>query len=120
MLTDQPPRIMSRRDVTVHHQDVSIRAYLGRGVHSTAGPLLGEVDDILADARSGAPQWVVIRVRALLARYRALPITLVLRTADGLIVPVSRTTLRNSPRIRPGTALTARQELQLHTYWTRH
>lgn len=100
-----------------HIRDVAIRAYLGRGVHSTSGPLLGHVVDVLADARSGAAQWVVVRLRGPVPRHRALPFALLLETARGLAVPLSRTTLRDSPQIKVGANMTARQELDLHSYW---
>lgn len=106
--------------MAVHIPDMAIRTYLGHEVHTTTGPSLGHIVDILADAQSGAPQWVVVRLRSLLPRHRALPFALLLRTAHGLVVPVSRTTLRDSPQIRLGTAMTARQELDLHAYWTGH
>ncbi|NYF96744.1 PRC-barrel domain-containing protein [Janibacter cremeus] len=106
--------------MAVHSPDMAIRNYLGHEVHSTAGPLLGHIVDILADARSGVPQWAVVTLRGLLPRHRALPFALLLRTAHGLVVPVSRTTLRDSPQIRLGTAMTARQELDLRAYWTAH
>ncbi|WP_338752123.1 PRC-barrel domain-containing protein [Janibacter alittae] len=106
--------------MAVRIPDMAIRNYLGHEVHSTAGPLLGHVVDILADARSGTAQWVVVSLRGFLPRHRALPCALVLRTAGGLGVPVSRRTLRDSPQIRLGTAMTARQELDLHAYWIGH
>lgn len=106
--------------MAVHIPDLAIRSYLGHEVRSTTGQLLGHIVDILADAESAVPEWVVVSLRGLLPRHRALPCALLLRTTQGLVVPVSRRTLRDSPQIRLGSAMTARQELDLHAYWTGH
>lgn len=97
-----------------------IRAYMGRLIRSSTGPTLGHVVDVLADARSRSPHWLVIRLRGPLGGHRALPLALSLQGADGLLAPVSRRTLQNSPRIRVGASLTARQELDVQTYWMTH
>lgn len=104
--------------MAVHIPDLAIRSYLGHEVRSTTGQLLGHIVDILADAESAVPQWVVVGLPGLLPRHRAIPFALLLQTTRGLVVPVSRTTLRNSPQIRLGSAMTARQELDLHAFWT--
>ena len=62
----------------------------------------------------------LVSLRGLLPRHRALPFALLLRTTQGLVVPVSRRTLQDSPQIRSGSAMTSRQELDLHAYWTGH
>lgn len=106
--------------MAVHIPDMAIRTYLGQELRSTTGQLLGHIIDLLADAQSGVPQWAVVSLRGLRPRQRALPVALLLRTTQGLVVPVSRRTLRDSPQIRLGSAMTARQELDLHAYWTGH
>lgn len=106
--------------MAVHIPDMAIRSYLGHEVRSTTGQFLGHIVDILADAESAVPQWVVVSLRGLLPRHRALPFALLLRTTQGLVVPVSRRTLQDSPQIRSGSAMTSRQELDLHAYWTGH
>lgn len=104
----------------MHTPDMVIRTYVGQTITSTTGARLGRVVDVLADARSRSPQWLVVRVRGPWAGHRALPLALSAQTADGLITPVSRNTLRDSPRIRLGAHLTAPQELDVQTYWTTH
>lgn len=92
-------------------------AYLGRTVSSTTGPPLGRIEDLLADAHSHAPQWAVIRLVGIRARYRALPLLLVLETERGLVAPVTRAMLRTTPTVALGVGLTAAQELALHGSW---
>lgn len=99
---------------------VALRAYLGRTVCSCSGATLGHIDDVLGDARSRVAQWAVLRLRGLLPRYRAIPLTLLVETAHGLVMPVSRSTIRASPPVRARSDLSARQERELRRYWTDH
>jgi hypothetical protein len=103
--------------MAVHHPGRGLRTPWGEAVLSPAGHPLGRVEDLLVDARSGNPQWVVVRLRGLLPRHRALPLALLRRAPGGFVVPVSRRSLRDSPRVVSGVALTARQELALYVYW---
>lgn len=100
--------------------DAAICTYLGRYVRGSTGMLLGRIDDVLADARSRVPQWLVIRVVGPLPRHRGLPLGFLLETDRSLVVPVSRRTLRQAPRVTLGAHLTARQELALRQYWMSH
>ncbi|WP_435198429.1 PRC-barrel domain-containing protein [Janibacter sp. GS2] len=97
--------------------DAAICAYLGRRVRSSTGGVLGRVDDVLADASSRVPQWLVVRVSGPLPRHRALPLALLLEMKQGLVAPVSRRTLGRAPTIALGAHLTATQELALRQYW---
>lgn len=97
--------------------DVAMCAYLGRCVRSSTGAVLGRVDDVLADASSRVPQWLVVRVVGPLPRHRALPLALLLEVKQGLIAPISRRALGRAPTIALGTHLTAKQELALRRYW---
>lgn len=95
-------------------------SYFGRSVRSTSGPTLGRVEDLLADARSRAPQWLVIRLVGLPPRHRALPLVLVLETNQHLIAPVTRRMLREAPPLSLRADLTTQQELELRRYWVDH
>lgn len=100
--------------------DATICTYLGRYVRGSTGVVLGRIDDVLADARSRVPQWLVIRLVGPLPRHRAMPLGSLLETDQSLMAPVSRHTLRDAPRVRLGAHLTARQELALRQYWMSH
>lgn len=95
-------------------------SYLGRPLRSSMGPALGRIDDVLADAQSRAPQWLIIRLTTMAPMHRALPLVLVLTLERGLVAPVTRRALRDSPKVRLGVDLTAQQELALHKYWMDH
>lgn len=100
--------------------DETICAYFGRTIRSSAGPPLGRIEDVLADARSRVAQWVVIRLPGPAPRYRALPLFLLIELDRGLMAPVSTRTLRRAPKVALGAALTAQQELALRRYWVDH
>lgn len=104
----------------MQHTHADICTYLGRRLLSSTGPTLGRVHDVLADARSRAPQWLVVRLPGLRSNHRALPLQLVLMLDRGLVAPVSPRTLRRAPRVRAGHHLTARDELTLRRYWIDH
>lgn len=97
---------------------VALRAYLGQTICSSSGATLGHIDDVLGDVRSRAAQWVVVRLRGPLPRHRAIPLTLLLETRHGLVVPASPTAVRSSPPVRARSDLSARQEQELQRYWT--
>lgn len=94
--------------------------YLDRPVRSSTGPILGRVYDVLADAYSRTPQWLVLRTAGPLPGYRAVPLQLVLDLDRGLVVPICARTLRRAPRIRRGHHLTAQEELVQRRYWMTH
>lgn len=92
--------------------------YSGRRVHTISGVVLGRVVDVLGDAHSGAPQWVIIRVWGPRWSHRAAPIGLCLESLGRIVLPTSRRGLCAGPSIRPGVALTAQEELNLRAYWS--
>lgn len=100
--------------------EVQIRRYLGRSVHSIAGPMLGRVEDVLADVRSHHPQWLLLRMTGLRRGCRAIPLAIVLETDQRLIAPVARGTLREAPGVSLRADLTAQDELELRRYWMDH
>lgn len=98
--------------------DNAVQGYLGHRIHGARGDTLGHVVDILADARSGVPHWLVIRVAGLRRSHRAAPISLCLASRGRLVMPVTRQALLEGPLVRPRTALTAAEELALRVHWS--
>ena len=92
--------------------------YVGRRVRTIDGRVLGDIDDVLVDARSGAVQWLVLRVRGMRRRHRAIPVNLSIEVRGQLVVPTTRHTLLAAPHVRLGGALTASQERRLRAHWT--
>lgn len=97
-----------------------VSAYLERPVYSTAGPQLGVIDDVLLDARSRAPHWIVIRLLGPLRRHRAVPLVLVLEEQGRLALPLTALAVRHSPRLPRRADLTTHDELALRRYWLDH
>lgn len=95
-------------------------SYLGRRVHDARGTRLGRVDDVLLDARSACPQWLVIRLPGILSRRRGAPLLLAVEGVDGLVLPLTHQALRRSPPLPWRAHLTAVQELALRRYWMDH
>lgn len=91
--------------------------YLHRRVLSCLGPRLGSVEDVLLDAHAQTPQWLVIRLPGPVRRRRAVPLLLATEGRGGLVLPLTKETLRRSPRVPWRTHLTADQELALRRYW---
>lgn len=97
-----------------------ISTYLDKPVFSTTGSRLGTVDDVLLDARSQAPHWLIIRLPGPLRRLRVVPLVLVLEVRRRLAVPLTSRALRASPRVPWRAQLTAHDELALRRYWVDH
>lgn len=92
--------------------------YVGRRVCTIDGRHLGDVDDVLVDARSGAVQWLVLRMRGVRRRHRAVPVNLSIEVHGQLVVPTSRRTLLAAPHVSLGGSLTSSQERSLRAHWT--
>lgn len=101
-------------------RNTTICTYLGRSIRSSAGPVLGRVDDVLADAHSRVAEWLVIRLPGPWSRHRAVPLFLLIDVEQGLVAPVSPHTLRRAPKVALGAPLTTQQELVLRRYWMDH
>lgn len=96
------------------------RHYLGRQVRNTAGTRLGRIEDVLLDARTRSPEWLVIRLPGLRRRHRGAPLLLAMEEYEGLVLPLTEETLRSSPRISWRAHLTTVQERALRRYWMDH
>lgn len=96
----------------------ALERYLGREVHAADGTLLGHVSDVLADARGGALDWLVVRLVGPLPRHRAIPLRMSIEVTGRLLVPTSRAALRSAPAVRPGRGLTAPEELRQRHHWS--
>lgn len=94
--------------------------YLGRRVRNTAGTRLGRIEDVLLDARTRSPEWLIIRLPGLRRRHRGAPLVLAMEEYEGLVLPLSLHTLQRSPRIPWRRHLTTVQESALRRYWMDH
>lgn len=92
--------------------------YLGRAVRTRKGVLLGRVSDVLSDAESRSPQWLVVRLKGAVPRHRPLPLQLVLDDEVDLVVPISADVLRSAPVARVATHLVSSQEMSWRRYWS--
>lgn len=93
------------------------RRYLDRRVHASTGEYLGRVSDVLSDARSMDPQWLVVRLRGILPRHRPLPIQLVLDEERNLVTPITAEMLQRAPVAEIATDLGAEEEIGWRRYW---
>ncbi|KRE36916.1 hypothetical protein ASG73_11360 [Janibacter sp. Soil728] len=94
------------------------RRYLGRPVRTRRGVLLGRVSDVLSDAESRDPQWLVVRLRGVVPRHRPLPLQLVLEEEHALVAPISADVLRSAPVATVATDLRSSQEMSWRRYWS--
>ena len=99
---------------------IALDTYLGRVVHTAGGTALGRIVDVLADAQSRTPHWLVLRARGLRPRHRAVPIALCLESRGRLLVPTSTGQLLDSPPVRLRGPLTSRDEIALRAHWFTH
>lgn len=94
-----------------------VMEHLGRKVVSTSDETLGRVSDVLAEAETRTPRWLVIQLRRPLWGHRAVPLSLAVEKRQRIYLPLSSATLRGSPPVRIRSSLTAAEERSLTAYW---
>jgi PRC-barrel domain protein len=86
--------------------------WVGEPVDDSSGERLGKVSGIFADAETGEPKWLVLRMGRL-AGEAAVPFEHSAEGGGRVWVAYEREAVRNSPRLKAGQKLNAGQELQL-------
>jgi hypothetical protein len=85
---------------------------VGARVDDSAGQRLGKVSGVLVDATSNEPRWLIIKIGRF-AGDAAVPSEHTAPVAGRVWVAYERSEVRNSPKLSPSRALSAKQELQL-------
>lgn len=88
----------------------------GMRIDGADGRSLGKVAGLHLDAEDGEPRWAVIRLGPL-AGCTAIPFGHVAEGGGRLWAAYERDWVREAPRLKPGEALTALQELELCAHW---
>nr|WP_257910678.1 hypothetical protein [Janibacter limosus] len=76
------------------------------------------VSDVLSDAESRSPQWLVVRLKGAVPRHRPLPLQLVLDDEVDLVVPISADVLRSAPVAGVATHPVSSREMSWRRYWS--
>ena len=107
MADEAPPRNGSRT--------VSLEALLeleGAQVDDVSGSSAGKLDGVFADAESGEPAWLLIKL-GLFGKAVPVPAEDCAAAAGRLWIPYSREDLRASPSVDSHKPLTREQELEI-------
>ena len=91
-------------------------SHVGHDLYDTEHHKIGKINQAFRGPR-GTLEWVRVSTGLLGSKDRFVPIAQAQRTDDGLVVPISKETVQDSPTIHPQLAeLTADEEAVLRDY----
>jgi hypothetical protein len=87
------------------------------GVVDSEGNKLGVVSDVISDNNTLEPRWLVVDVGVLRTSHY-VPATGAYRTIEGdVVVPFTKDTVKDSPRVHKTHVITPDDERELHDYY---
>ena len=89
-----------------------VEGWIGARLDEISGASVGKVEGAYVDEKSGLPEWILIRVGRF-GHHCVVPAREAVAGVGHVWVPWDRNSIRRSPRVEPGGALTADEERQL-------
>lgn len=89
-----------------------VEGWVGSRLDEISGASVGKVEGAYLDEKSGLPEWILVRVGRF-GHHCVVPAREAVAGVGHVWVPWDRNSIRRSPRVEPGGALTADEELQL-------
>jgi hypothetical protein len=89
-----------------------VESWVGARLDEISGAGIGKVEGGYVDEKTGLPEWILIRVGRF-GHHCVVPARQAVAGVGHVWVPWDRNSIRRSPRVEPGGALTAEEELQL-------
>jgi len=93
-----------------------VEGWVGARLDEISGTSVGKVEGAYADAKSGLPEWILIRVGRF-GHHCVVPAREAVAGVGHVWVPWDRNSIRRSPRVEAEGALTAGEELQLCSHY---
>lgn len=88
-----------------------VRSWVGFKVDEMGGSSVGKIDEVLVDAESGEPSWLVIRMG--LRRRSAIPFEFTAAGVGHVWIPYGKDAVRSAPEVDPRSGLDRAAELTL-------
>ncbi len=95
----------------------SIRGLTGKDVYDPNGEKIGSAAEVYLDDETDQPEWITVRTGLFGTKDSFVPIRDATLTDDGVYVPVSKTAVKDAPRIDSDGHLSPGQERELYRYY---
>jgi uncharacterized protein (TIGR02271 family) len=97
----------------------TISRVIGQDVYDESGEKIGSAAEIYLDDETGQPEWVTVRTGLFGTKESFVPIRDADLTDDGLRVPVSKTRVKDAPKVDADGHLSPQEEEELYRYYGR-
>src|SRR4029450_7586716 len=95
----------------------TISRVIGEDVYDESGEKIGSAAEVYLDDETGQPEWVTVRTGLFGTKESFVPIRNADLTDDGVRVPVSKTQVKDAPKIDTDGHLSAEEEQELYRYY---
>ncbi|WP_222194715.1 DUF2382 domain-containing protein [Modestobacter italicus] len=93
---------------------------IGADVYDADGDKIGTASEVFLDDQSGNPEWVTVKTGMFGTKETFVPIREADLTGDGLRVPVSKSAVKDAPKIDQDGHLSPDEEAQLYRHYGMH
>jgi uncharacterized protein (TIGR02271 family) len=95
----------------------TISRVIGQDVYDESGEKIGSAAEVYLDDETGEPEWVTVRTGLFGTKESFVPIRNADLTNDGVRVPVSKTQVKDAPKIDTDGHLSPQEEQELYRYY---
>jgi uncharacterized protein (TIGR02271 family) len=95
----------------------TISRVIGQDVYDESGEKIGSAAEVYLDDETGQPEWVTVRTGLFGTKESFVPIRNADLTDDGVRVPVSKTQVKDAPKIDTDGHLSPQEEQELYRYY---
>src|SRR5215204_5339257 len=95
----------------------TISRVIGQDVYDESGEKIGSASEVYLDDETGQPEWVTVRTGMFGTKESFVPIRNADLTDDGVRVPVSKTQVKDAPKIDTDGHLSPEEEQELYRYY---
>ncbi|RFU20103.1 DUF2382 domain-containing protein [Geodermatophilus marinus] len=96
----------------------SINRVIGKDVYDQSGEKIGSASEVYLDDETGQPEWVTVRTGLFGTKESFVPIRDADMTDDGVRVPVSKSAVKDAPKIDTDGHLSPQEEQELYRYYS--
>src|ERR1700710_594824 len=107
---------MGARDNMIGTDTVS--RVIGQDVYDQSGDKIGSASEVYLDDESGQPEWVTVKTGLFGTKESFVPIRDADLTDDGVRVPVSKSKVKDAPKIDTNGHLSPQEEQELYRYYS--
>ncbi|TQN40864.1 uncharacterized protein (TIGR02271 family) [Blastococcus colisei] len=95
----------------------TISRVIGQDVYDESGDKIGSAAEVYLDDETGQPEWVTVRTGMFGTKESFVPIRDADLTDDGVRVPVSKSKVKDAPKIDTDGHLSPQEEQELYRYY---